>query len=100
MVKVLERERDSEFKVHSRIEREWEKCGKIIKIKKREREVQRSISVNRSCLEFITYICTRREERQYSQTKRLLHCSPDFRSFVVALFQPYTPGSNVPLHCG
>lgn len=37
MVKVLERERDREFKVHSRIERELEKCGKIIKIKKRER---------------------------------------------------------------
>lgn len=35
MVKVLERERDREFKVHSRIERELEKCGKIIKIKKR-----------------------------------------------------------------
>lgn len=80
--------------------RELENCGKIVEIKKREREVQRSININRSCLEFITYICTAREERQYSQTKRLLRCSPDFRAFVVALFQPYTPGSNVPLQCG
>lgn len=45
MVKVLERERDREFKVHSRIERDLEKCGKIIKIKKRERERFNDLSV-------------------------------------------------------
>lgn len=99
MVKVLERERDREFKVHSRIERELESAVKLLKLKK-ERERGSTIYQCKQIVSRIYNICTVREERQYSQTKCLLHCSPDFRSFVVALFQPYTPGSNVPLHCG
>lgn len=46
MVKVLERERDREFKVHSRIERELESAVKLLKLRKeRERERFNDLSV-------------------------------------------------------